>query len=71
MALDKSKFISDLKKMMDDAYEQNWSKQMVAEELAAIIDTYIRSADVTGITTDVTVEGKAGVGTQSGTGHLE
>ena len=44
----------------------------MAAAMADAIDTYVRTADVTGITTNVTDPGNAqiGTGTQTGTGNL-
>jgi len=53
MALDKDKLGQDLQKAFDDAKNNAWSTQQVAQALAAAIDAYATAADVTNVRTDV------------------
>jgi len=73
MALDKTKLQTALGTLFQAAYDQNFDKTKVAEELAALIDAYVKTADITGVMVDVTaVAGTTviGKGTQTNTVKL-
>jgi len=73
MTLDKGALINALTTLFASAYKQNWTQDKVASELANAIDTYVRGADVTGVTVQVTdpaTNKVIGNGTQTGTGKL-
>lgn len=49
MSLDKATLSKDLLTMMNNAQDQAWSKQQVADAMAGAIDAYVRSAVVSGV----------------------
>jgi hypothetical protein len=49
MTLDKSGLSKALLAMMNDAQDNSWSKQQVADAMAAAIDGYVRTASVSGV----------------------
>ena len=49
MALDKNGLSAALLSMMNNAQEKAWTKQQVADAMAAAIDGYVRAASVSGV----------------------
>jgi len=49
MTLDKSGLSKALLAMMNNAQDNAWSKQQVADAMAAAIDGYVRTASVSGV----------------------
>ena len=71
MALDKTKLKTDLKTLFDAAFKNNYAQDKIAEELANLIDGYVKSADITGVEVNVTKNGApVGTGTQTNTVKL-
>lgn len=73
MALDKNLLAAALKTAFEAGLgDPDWSAEDAANAMADAIDSYVRGADVTGITTDVTDLGGTliGHGTQTGFGGL-
>jgi hypothetical protein len=73
MALDKTKLQTDLGALFQAAFDQSYDKAKVAEQLAALIDAYVRTAEITGVKVDVmNVAGTTliGKGTQTNTVKL-
>jgi hypothetical protein len=76
MALDKDKLAADLKAMgekaiFDPSKNRPWTAEEAMSELAAIIDTFVKSAAVKGVTVEVTTSSGTATGTQTGAGRLE
>jgi hypothetical protein len=53
MALDKNQLKTNLATLFQAASDHNYDKAKVAEELASLIDAYVRTADITGVQVDV------------------
>lgn len=53
MALDKNQLTTGLLALFQAASDQNYDKAKVADELAKLIDAYVRTADITGVKVDV------------------
>ena len=59
MTLDKSGLSKALLTMMNNAQDNAWSKQQVADAMAAAIDGYVRTASVSGVVVTLPGGGKA------------
>lgn len=73
MALDKGQLANAFRQTFQQAKDEAWSSDQVAEALADAIDAFVRSGDVVGITTEVRDAGNTliGTGVQTGTGSTE
>lgn len=73
MPLDKPALTNALKAAFEAGMaDENWTLTQAAQAMADAIDSYVRTADVTGITADVVDTGGNPLGTavQTGTGQL-
>lgn len=72
MPLDKQTLTATIKATFKSAKEEEWTADQVAEALADAIDAFVKSGDVTGITTEVKDgDNIIGTGTQTGAGQIE
>jgi phosphoenolpyruvate carboxylase len=73
MALNKSQLAQLLKTTFQSAKDNAWSSDQVADALADAINTFVLTADVTGVQVSVvnTNNVNIGTGTQTGTGKLQ
>jgi hypothetical protein len=62
-----------MKLLFKNANEKNYSSDQVATELAAVIEAFIKSGDVSGLSLEVKNDGGTHIGTatQSGAIHLK
>lgn len=73
MALDKNVLAAALAETFQKAFDEGWTQQQVANGLATAIDAFVRSAEVAGVKSKLTLDvpNNSGTGTQTGTVKLQ
>lgn len=73
MALNKDTLSQALKTTFQTAKDKSWSADLVADSLAAAINAFVLSAEVTGVNVNVVnlANVPIGTGAQSGVGKLQ
>lgn len=73
MALDKNSLAQALKTTFKSSKDNSWSSDQVADALADAINTFVLSAQVTGVNVNVVNNANQPIGTgaQTGTGQLQ
>jgi hypothetical protein len=73
MALNKSQLAQLLKTTFQSAKDNSWSSDQVADSLADAINTFVLTAEVSGVQVSVVNSNNVviGTGTQTGTGKLQ
>lgn len=72
MALNKDALKTTLETLFQAAFDNNYEKAKMAEELAKVIDDYLKTADITGVVVQVRNPSNVviGTGTQTNTVKL-
>jgi hypothetical protein len=72
MALNKDALKATLETLFQAAFDNNYEKAKMAEELAKVIDDYLKTADITGVVVQVRNPSNVviGTGTQTNTVKL-